>query len=149
MGLMQDLQWTLVAPQLIVVVSDPLWRLSLSLLQLMQKMGWDTLQFLLDFMSMSKRRAISLMFCELIWCPMVPWKWMIKAIMKPLFDVIGTLDTHGFPVLWCTDKCPLFPVNLCKKESQLQSKKMDFSQEKSRKSQIFWLFFDFSLTFLD
>ena len=38
---------------------------------------------------------------------------------------------------------------LCKKESQLQSKKMDFSQEKSRKSQFFWLFFDFSSTFLD
>ena len=40
-------------------------------------------------------------------------------------------------------------MNLCKKESQLQSKKTDFSQEKSRKSQLFWLFFDFSLTFLD
>ena len=40
-------------------------------------------------------------------------------------------------------------VILSKKESQLQSKKTDFSQEKSRKSQFFWLFFDFSLTFLD
>ena len=29
------------------------------------------------------------------------------------------------------------PLILCKKESQLQSKKTDFSQEKSRKSQIF------------
>ena len=28
-------------------------------------------------------------------------------------------------------------ITLCKKESQLQSKKMDFSQEKSRKSQFF------------
>ena len=40
-------------------------------------------------------------------------------------------------------------IILCKKESRLQSKKTDFSQEKSRKSQFFWLFFDFSLTFLD
>ena len=38
---------------------------------------------------------------------------------------------------------------LCKKESQLQSKKMDFSQEKSRKSQKKVKKIDFSLTFLD
>ena len=46
-------------------------------------------------------------------------------------------------------KNPTSLMSLCKKESQLQSKKTDFSQEKSRKSQFFWLFFDFSLTFLD
>ena len=40
-------------------------------------------------------------------------------------------------------------VVLCKKESQLQSKKTDFSQEKSRKSQKKVKKFDFSLTFLD
>ena len=38
---------------------------------------------------------------------------------------------------------------LSKKESQLQSKKTDFSQEKSRKSQKKVKKFDFSLTFLD
>ena len=40
-------------------------------------------------------------------------------------------------------------IRLCKKESQLQSKKTDFSQEKSRKSQKKVKKIDFSLTFLD
>ena len=49
--------------------------------------------------------------------------------------------------LWLfTNTCSL---SLCKKESQLQSKKTDFSQEKSRKSQKKVKKFDFSLTFLD
>ena len=43
----------------------------------------------------------------------------------------------------------LTSVTLCKKESQLQSKKTDFSQEKSRKSQNKVKKIDFSLTFLD
>ena len=40
-------------------------------------------------------------------------------------------------------------LSLCKKESQLQSKRTDFSQEKSRKSQKKVKKIDFSLTFLD
>ena len=40
-------------------------------------------------------------------------------------------------------------ITLCKKESQLQSKKTDFSQEKSRKSQKKSKKIDFSLTSLD
>ena len=46
-------------------------------------------------------------------------------------------------------KPPERTLTLCKKESQLQSKKMDFSQEKSRKSQKKVKKIDFSLTFLD
>ena len=45
--------------------------------------------------------------------------------------------------VWC------WGMRLCKKESQLQSKKTDFSQEKSRKSQKKVKKIDFSLTFLD
>ena len=42
----------------------------------------------------------------------------------------------------------LCPIMLCKKESWLQSKKTDFSQEKSRKSHFFWLFLTFPWLFL-
>ena len=59
-----------------------------------------------------------------------------------------------FQHMWC--KCvpggvgsELWSIMLCKKESQLQSKKTDFSQEKSRKSQKKVKKIDFSLTFLD
>ena len=55
--------------------------------------------------------------------------------------LVSKLPSTSQQIIWV--------VTLCKKESQLQSKKMDFSQEKSRKSQKKVKNFDFSLTFLD
>ena len=51
----------------------------------------------------------------------VPWRdtTVSRSVAMVLIDGVGS------------------GMMLCKKESQLQSKKMDFSQEKSRKSQIF------------
>ena len=46
-------------------------------------------------------------------------------------------------------QCSLSFLILCKKESQVKSKKTDFSQEKSRKVNKKSIFFDFLLTFLD
>ena len=59
------------------------------------------------------------------------------------YTISNILDIAHLPYV------ELSHVTLCKKESQLQSKKTDFSQEKSRKSQKKVKKFDFSFTFLD
>ena len=61
---------------------------------------------------------------------------------------VPTLLLSWLPKLMTVLRLPT-DLTLCKKESQLQSKKTDFSQEKSRKSQKKVKKIDFFLTFLD
>ena len=56
---------------------------------------------------------------------------LVLLLSRYRHRTISIVQHSLLPVL-----CSL-PLSLCKKESQLQSKKMDFSQEKSGKSQFF------------